>query len=187
MWFRYRWNCPKANAGLDFHYHGPFDHYSSNSYIIKIKSANLTKEHNYTTVKIHSLLVEHPKIRRLDMTKDVKHLETSGKCSYRSLKKANMFKAKRLIEKGGTSYLIQVFWSPQQTIPYHRLPFHTGLKIPDAEHIHTLPIYLTLINTFTHIDKHTHTHSHTDSFTLSLSLSLSLSLTHTHTYIHSRT
>ena len=26
----------KANAGLDFHYHDPFDHYSSNSYIIKL-------------------------------------------------------------------------------------------------------------------------------------------------------
>ena len=26
----------KANAGLDFHYHDPFDHYPSNSYIIKL-------------------------------------------------------------------------------------------------------------------------------------------------------
>ena len=34
----------KANAGLDFHYHDPFNHYSSNSYIIKIKSVNLTIE-----------------------------------------------------------------------------------------------------------------------------------------------
>ena len=41
----------KANAGLHFHYHGPFDHYSSNLYIIKIKFANLTKKHNYTTIK----------------------------------------------------------------------------------------------------------------------------------------
>ena len=31
----------KANAELDFHYHDPFDHYSSNSYIIKLKSVNL--------------------------------------------------------------------------------------------------------------------------------------------------
>ena len=30
----------KANAGLDFHYHDPFHHYSSNSYIIKLKSVN---------------------------------------------------------------------------------------------------------------------------------------------------
>ena len=34
----------KANAGLDFHYHDPFDHDSSNSYIIKLKSVNLTNE-----------------------------------------------------------------------------------------------------------------------------------------------
>ena len=34
----------KANAGLDFHYHDPFDHYSSNSFIIKLKSVNLTNE-----------------------------------------------------------------------------------------------------------------------------------------------
>ena len=34
----------KANAGLDFHYYDPFDHYSSNSYIIKLKSVNLTNE-----------------------------------------------------------------------------------------------------------------------------------------------
>ena len=34
----------KANAGLDFHYHDPFVHYSSNSCIIKLKSVNLTNE-----------------------------------------------------------------------------------------------------------------------------------------------
>ena len=34
----------KANAGLDFHYHDPFDHYSSNSFH-KINSVNLTIEH----------------------------------------------------------------------------------------------------------------------------------------------
>ena len=33
----------KANVGLDFHYHDPFDHYSSNSYIIKLRSVNLNK------------------------------------------------------------------------------------------------------------------------------------------------
>ena len=43
------------------------------------------------------------------------------KCSCRSTKKAKMFKAKRLIEKVGISYLKQVSWSPQQTIPDHRL------------------------------------------------------------------
>ena len=34
----------KTNAGLAFHYHDPFDHYSSYSYIIKLKSVNLTNE-----------------------------------------------------------------------------------------------------------------------------------------------
>ena len=34
----------KANAGLDFHYHDPFDHYSSNSYIIKLNQWTLTNE-----------------------------------------------------------------------------------------------------------------------------------------------
>ena len=63
----------KANAGLDFHYHGPFDHCASNSYIINIKSANLTKKHNYTTIKMHSLPVVHPKNLRLDMIKNVEH------------------------------------------------------------------------------------------------------------------
>ena len=47
---------------------------------------------------------------------------SAEKWSYRSTKKANMFKAKRLIEKGGsTDYLNQVPLSPQQTIPDHRL------------------------------------------------------------------
>ena len=98
------------------------------------------------------------------------------KCSYRSTKKANMFKAKRLIEKGGISYLNQVFLSTQQTIPDHRLhdTFPYSSKNFSAEHIHTLPTCLTLINTLTHIDKHTH--SHTDSFTHTN--------THTHTHTH---
>ena len=34
----------KANSELDFHYYDPFDHFSSNSYIIKLKSVNLTNE-----------------------------------------------------------------------------------------------------------------------------------------------
>ena len=42
-------------------------------------------------------------------------------------KKANMFKAKRLIEKGVTDYLNQVPWSPQQTIPDHRL--HLSMQL----------------------------------------------------------
>ena len=34
----------QGKSGLDFHYHDPFDHYASNSYIIKLKSVNLTNE-----------------------------------------------------------------------------------------------------------------------------------------------
>ena len=39
-WFS---SITKANAGLDFHYHDPFDHYSSNPNIIKIKSVDLNE------------------------------------------------------------------------------------------------------------------------------------------------
>ena len=35
----------KANAVLNFHYHDPFHHYSSNLYIIKLKSVNLKMKH----------------------------------------------------------------------------------------------------------------------------------------------
>ena len=74
------------------------------------------------------------------------------KCSYRSMKKANMFKTKTLIEKVGTRYLKQVSWSPHQALSVHRLnlsvpqtgdliisvdnswpltlPFHSALNIP---------------------------------------------------------
>ena len=36
-WGIFSWfsSITKANAGLEFHYHDPFQHYSSNSYIIK--------------------------------------------------------------------------------------------------------------------------------------------------------
>ena len=64
----------------------------------KIKSVNITKKHNYTTIKIHSLLVIHPKILRLDMTKDLSISKLAEKFSYWSTKKANMFIVKRLIE-----------------------------------------------------------------------------------------
>ena len=43
------------------------------------------------------------------------------KCSYLSTKMANVYKAKRLIEEGSSIYLNQEPWSPQQTIPDHRL------------------------------------------------------------------
>ena len=60
----------KASAELDFRYHVPFHHYSSNSHIIKLKSVNLTNEYDYTTIGIHSLLIHTQRLRR-DMTKDV--------------------------------------------------------------------------------------------------------------------
>ena len=122
---------------------------------------------------------------------------TRGKCSCRSIKQANMHKAKALIEKVGTRNLKQAPWSPQQTISDHRLylsvrhrdalitsadnsclsplPFHTALKIPQ-------PIIFTLYqhgsssqtHQLTHIDKHTH--SNTQIHTL----------TYTHTHTHTR-
>ena len=49
------------------------------------------------------------------------NLLTSGKMLLSEHKKANMFKAKTLIEKVDTRYLKEVPWSPQQTIPDHRL------------------------------------------------------------------
>ena len=57
--------------------------------------------------------------------------------------------------------------------------FPYSSKNSTAEHIHNLPTYLTLINTLTHINKHTN--SHIDS------LSLSHTHTHTHTHIHTLT
>ena len=66
-------------------------------------------------------------------------------------KKPNMFKAKRLIEKGvpATStrcsdHLIKQFLITA-SLPY-------SSKNSSAEHIHTLPTCLTLIDTLTHID-----------------------------------
>ena len=55
-------------------------------------------------------------------------------------KKSNVFKAKRLIEKGGSSYLNQLPWSPQQTIPDHLTTVSTfpyNSKNSSAEHTHT--------------------------------------------------
>ena len=53
------------------------------------------------------------------------------KC-YQSTKKANMFKAKRLIKKVGTRYLKLVPWLPQQTIPDHCLYFPYSSKNSSA-------------------------------------------------------
>ena len=56
-WFS---SVTKANAGLDFHCHDPFDHYSS---IIKFNQLNLTKKHQlHNNIEIHSLLVYIQKI-----------------------------------------------------------------------------------------------------------------------------
>ena len=51
----------KANTGLDFHYHDSFDHYSSNSYIIKLKSVKLTNETLATNNRNTQHSDAHPK------------------------------------------------------------------------------------------------------------------------------
>ena len=56
LWFFpwFSWTI-KANAGLDFHYHDPFDHYS---YIIKLKISELYKwNFDNTTIEIQSFLI----------------------------------------------------------------------------------------------------------------------------------
>ena len=92
-----------------------------------------------------------------------------------------MFKAKRLIEKGGVPatstmcsdhlsrqflitastfpYALKIpqpniftLWSPQQTISDHHLYLSIRSKNSSAEYIHTLPACLTLINTLTHTE-----------------------------------
>ena len=134
----------KENAELEFHYHDPYDHYSSNSLIIKIKSLKLIKNHNYTTIKIYSLLVVHPKILKLVMTKDVKHFKTSEKMLLSEHKNANMFKAKTLIEKGvpGTStscpdQLSRQFLTTASTCT-------CSSKNSSAEHIHAFLLRMSL-------------------------------------------
>ena len=109
------------------------------------------------------------------------------KCSYRSTKKANMFKTKWLIERGvpATSnkcldHLSRQFLTTASTFPYSSKNYST-------EHIHALSTCLTLTNTLTHIDKHTHIHWLIHSLSLSLSLSLSQTRTHTHTHAHTVT
>ena len=96
----------------------------------------------------------------------------------------------------GTRYLKQVPWSPQQTIPDHRLylsvpqtgalitsadnswppllPFHTALKIPQPN-IFTLYQHGSY-HKHTYIDKHTHTHTHSHK--------QPHTQTHTHTDTH---
>ena len=66
------------------------------------------------------------------------------KCSYRSIKKGNMFKAKTLIEKTGTRYLKQgdLITSADNSWP-PPLPFHTALKIPQPN-IFTIFIHVSV-------------------------------------------
>ena len=51
----------KANAGLDFYYHDPFDPLLIKFINHKNEICNFNKEANYSTIKIHSLLVSTPK------------------------------------------------------------------------------------------------------------------------------
>ena len=57
LWFS---SIIKANVGLDFHCHNPFDHFSTNSYIIKLKSVNLTYETLTTQPRVRSVHVFGP-------------------------------------------------------------------------------------------------------------------------------
>ena len=101
----------------------------------------------------------------------------AGKCSYRSTKKLMCLKQKDWSKRGvpATSTRYSDHLSRQFLITTSTFPYSS--KNSSAEHIHTLPTCLTLINTLTHVDKHTH--SYTDSFTHSH--------THTHTLSHSLT
>ena len=99
-------------------------------------------------------------------------------------KKSNMFKAKRLIEKGVPPISTRCSDHLSRQFLITATSFPNSSKNSSDEHIRTLPTCLTLINPLTHIDKHTHTHTLTHSLSLSLSVSLSLSLTHTHKHTH---
>ena len=98
----------------------------------------LTKKHNYITIKIHSLLVIHPMILRFDMTKDLSISKSAEECSYRSTKKANMLKAKRLIDH---IYALSTCLTLTHTFTHIDKHAHT--------HVHWL----------IHSHKHTHTHT----------------------------
>ena len=101
------------------------------------------------------------------------------KCSYCSTKKANMFKARRLIEKEDTAistrcsgHLSRQFLNTASTFPY-------SSKNSSAEHSHALSTCLILTNTLTHIVKHTYSMNH--------SLTNTHTYTHTHTHTHTQT
>ena len=118
------------------------------------------------------------------MTKDLSISKTAEKCTYRSTEKLKCLKQKDWLKRGGvpaTSTRCSNNLSRQFLITASSFPYSS--KNSSAEHIHTLPTCLTIINTLTHIDKHalshwlihpqTHIHSHTH--------------THTHTLTHGET
>ena len=90
-------------------------------------------------------------------------------------KKANMFRAKRLIVKGGTRNLNRCSYQLSRQFLITASTFPYSSKNSSAEHIHILRTCLTLTNTLTHM---TNTHSHIDLFTHTHSH------THTHTHTH---
>ena len=122
-------------------------------------------------------------------------LLTSEKMLLTDHKKANMFKAKILIEKVGTRYLTGALITPAGSSWPPPLPFHTALKTPQPN-IFTPYQHGSPSQTHCHSNRqttHTHSHTHTLTHTLTHSLThththtLSLSLTHTHTHSHTHT
>ena len=85
----------------------------------------------------------------------------------------------------GTRYLKQVPWSPQQTIPDHRLYFPYSSKNSSAEHIHTLSTWLIITNTLTNLHRQTHTHTHSRRQTHTLTHIDKHTHLQTHTHTHS--
>ena len=115
-----------------------------------------TNTHTYT----HTLSLT----RSLTHSLTHKHTLThTGTCT----KKANMFKAKRLIERGGTSYSTRCpdHLSRQFPTTAPPLPFHIALKIPQPD-IFTLYQLGSPSQTHSLIQSHrqiyTHTRSHRD-------------------------
>ena len=82
------------------------------------------------------------------------------KCSYRSTKKANVFKAKRLIEKGVPATSTGALISSADNSWSLSLPFHTALKTPQPNVI-TLYEHTQMTNTHTHTLTHSFTHTYT--------------------------
>ena len=100
-----------------------------------------------------TLLAIHPKFLRLDMTKDLSISKSAEKFSYWSSKKANTFKAKRLIEH---VYALSTCLTLTNTLVQIDKHTHTHT------HTHTYARALTHLLTHTHT-KHTHTHTYTQA------------------------